>query len=160
MTKTRTYSSLMYSRNRLNLIRIPYFLLRSAYSTCGVCGCCDTLVNREGGEEGATTKEAREVYSSMATAGATANTGKEKRRTSRESGYFGFITRRERYTWGGATHSICVCSVWVPCRVKGLTHGLTSAPPPPSVWVPCEWGPPVVFLLPVASVPRLASRSC
>jgi len=30
----------------------------------------------------------------------------------------------------------------------------------PSVWVPCGWGSsPVVFLFPVASVPRLASRS-
>jgi len=50
MTWTRTYSRWMYSQNRLNLNRIPYFLLRSAYSTrrmltpwwslpCGPCAC-------------------------------------------------------------------------------------------------------------------------
>jgi len=33
MTGTRTYSRLMYSQNRLNMNRISYFLLRSAYST-------------------------------------------------------------------------------------------------------------------------------
>ena len=36
MTGTRTYSRLMYSQNRLNMNRIPYFLLRFAYSTCRV----------------------------------------------------------------------------------------------------------------------------
>jgi len=33
MTGTRTYSTLMYSQNRLNMNRIPYFLFGSAYST-------------------------------------------------------------------------------------------------------------------------------
>ena len=38
MTETRTYSKLKYSHNRLNMNRVPYFLLRSAYSTCGAVG--------------------------------------------------------------------------------------------------------------------------
>jgi len=36
MTGTRTYSRGMYSKNRLNMNRIPYVLPRSAYSTCRV----------------------------------------------------------------------------------------------------------------------------
>ena len=34
MTGTRTYSRLVYSQNRLQRNRIPYFLLHSAYLTC------------------------------------------------------------------------------------------------------------------------------
>jgi len=34
MTETRTYSRCVYLKNKRNLNRIPYFILRSAYSTC------------------------------------------------------------------------------------------------------------------------------
>jgi len=41
MARTRTHSRCMYSQNRLNMTRIPYFLLGSAYSTCRVKECLE-----------------------------------------------------------------------------------------------------------------------
>ena len=55
---------------------------------------------------------------------------------------------------------VCVCSVWVPC-VNLPSGGGSSAGSSPLCGSPVGWVPPPdVSPIPVASVPRLASRSC
>jgi len=56
-----------------------------------------------------------------------------------------------------AALSVCVCSVWVPCVALSSGGGSSAGSSPLCLWVGSS---PVVFLFPVASVPRLASRSC
>jgi len=57
-------------------------------------------------------------------------------------------------------NSVCVCSVWVPC-VALPSGGGSSAGSSPLCGSPVGGVlSPLVFLFPVASVTRLASRSC
>ena len=73
------------------------------------------------------------------------------------------LTRRPcsalRYACVVSVYVVCMCSVWVPC-VALPSGGGSSAGSSPLCGSPAGGALSVVFLFPVASVPRLASHSC